>query len=110
MERLQHDLEGDGYLVLRAVTDDRELLGWVEGASPDLVVLEARPRGLATMKAMRALMGRHPRVPVLVVSPACRREDPHVRAVADACVCAAASGDTVGMRRKIKRLLNPHAA
>lgn len=108
MERAQRDLEGDGYQVIRAVTDDRSLLQRVETVSPDVVVLEAHVRGVDTMKAMRALMDRHPRIPVLVVSPACQRENPRVRAVADACVTAAC--DTTALRHKLTQLLNPHAA
>jgi CheY-like chemotaxis protein len=100
-------LEACGYCMLAAGSYD-QALEELERASPDLVVFEAHLPRTDAPAAVRRILARCPRVPVLVVTDAWQERDRAVREIADAC--ATLSGDGTSLLDGVRHLFNPHAA
>jgi two-component system KDP operon response regulator KdpE len=102
----QHDLQLDGYEVVTTGSAKRGL-NLLEAASPDLVIVDVHTHDMHGAEAMGRLMGRCPRIPVLLNSAFTSFEDQLLLGMADAYIDK--SPDTRPLRTKVREMLAPEA-
>jgi two-component system response regulator MprA len=103
----EHDLQLDGYEVVTTNSAKRGLT-MLESASPDLVIVDVHLPDMHGAEAVGRLMGRCPRIPVLLNSAFTSFEDQLLVGMADAHIDK--SPDTKPLRTKVRELLAPVAA
>jgi DNA-binding response OmpR family regulator len=96
------DLEQEGYSVVTAgnAADGLEV---IEKEAPDLVVLDIRLPGMDGIEAMGRVLGRYPRMPIILNSAYSSYKDNFLSWAADAYVIK--SSDTTELKNKIRELL-----
>ena len=97
------DLEREGHLVVTAA-HGAEGLRMFESEPPDLVVLDIRMPGMDGLDAMGRMLGRTPRIPIVLNSGYASYKETFLSWAADAYVIK--SSDTGELRAKIRELLD----
>ena len=97
------DLERDGHVVVTAA-HGAEGLRLFDSERPDLVVLDIRMPGMDGLDAMGRMLGRAPRIPIVLNSGYSSYKDTFLSWAADAYVIK--SSDTSELRATIRELLD----
>ena len=103
----KQDLEHDGYAVVTA-EDALSGLRALEAEAPDLVVLDIRMPGIDGLDCMGRMLGRNPRVSIVLNTAYSSYEDNFLSWAADAYVIK--SSDTGELRAKIREVLRKRRA
>jgi CheY-like chemotaxis protein len=101
-ELYRSELEDEGYSVSVA-NSGKEALDFVEGARPDLIVLDIQMPGMDGIELLEKLLGKDMGIPIILNTAYSHYREDFTTWGADAYVVK--SSDTTGLKTEIKRLL-----
>ena len=102
-ELYKMELEDEGYLVTLAHSG-KDALKQVDGAPPDLIVLDIQMPGMDGIETLEKLLGKDKGIPIILNTAYSHYKDDFTTWGADAYVVK--SSDTSKLKAEIKRLLS----